>query len=119
MSQARGNAAVVPCRAAVTGSWRSPGDPLDDPARPTCYLEVKNVHLMREPRLAEFPDCVTDRGAKHMRELAQMRAGGARAVLLFVLKQPNSNVVEVVDSVKALVTARGEVTSLTDTAWKT
>ena len=64
---------------------------LDDPARPTCYLEVKNVHLMREPLLAEFPDCVTDRGAKHMRELAQMRAKGARAVLLFVIQIPSAS----------------------------
>ena len=64
---------------------------LDDPARQTCYLEVKNVHLMREPRLAEFPDCVTERGAKHMRELAQMRAKGARAVLLFVIQIPSAN----------------------------
>ena len=46
---------------------------LEDPARPTCYLEVKNVHLMRKPRLAEFPDSVTERGTKHLRELAQMR----------------------------------------------
>jgi sugar fermentation stimulation protein A len=64
---------------------------LDDPARQTCYLEVKNVHLMREPRLAEFPDCVTDRGAKHMRELAQMRANGARTVLLFVIQIPSAS----------------------------
>ena len=40
---------------------------LEDPARPTCYLEVKNVHLMRKPRLAEFPDSVTERGTKHLR----------------------------------------------------
>ena len=37
---------------------------LDDPARTPCYLEVKNVHLVRKPRLAEFPDCVTERGAE-------------------------------------------------------
>jgi len=64
---------------------------LDDPARQTCYLEIKNVHLMRERGLAEFPDCVTDRGAKHMRELAQMRAKGARAVLLFVIQIPSAS----------------------------
>jgi sugar fermentation stimulation protein A len=64
---------------------------LDDPARESCYLEIKNVHLMRRPRLAEFPDSVTERGAKHMRELAQMRAKGARAVLLFVIQIPSAN----------------------------
>jgi sugar fermentation stimulation protein A len=64
---------------------------LDGPQREACYLEIKNVHLMRQPRLAEFPDCVTERGAKHMRELAQMRANGARAVLLFVIQIPSAN----------------------------
>src|SRR5271156_5557646 len=61
---------------------------LDDPMRRPCYLEIKNVHLMRQPRLAEFPDCVTDRGAKHLRELTAVRASGARAVMLFVNQVP-------------------------------
>jgi sugar fermentation stimulation protein A len=64
---------------------------LDDPTRRACYLEVKNVHLMRKPRLAEFPDSITDRGAKHLRELAGVRAGGARAVLLFVIQIPSAD----------------------------
>ena len=59
---------------------------LTAPQRPPCYLEIKNVHLMRRPRLAEFPDCVTERGAKHLRELATIRTTGARAVLLFVIQ---------------------------------
>jgi sugar fermentation stimulation protein A len=59
---------------------------LDCPQRGPCYVEVKNVHLMREPGLAEFPDCVTARGARHMEELAAMVAGGARAVLLFLIQ---------------------------------
>ena len=63
---------------------------LDDPARRPCYLEIKNVHLMRKPRLAEFPDCVTLRGAKHLRELAAMLATGARVVLLFVIQIPSA-----------------------------
>jgi sugar fermentation stimulation protein A len=64
---------------------------LDGPEREACYLEIKNVHLMRQPRLAEFPDCVTERGAKHMRELAQVRASGARAMLLFVIQIPSAD----------------------------
>jgi sugar fermentation stimulation protein A len=59
---------------------------LEAPQRPRCYLEVKNVHLMRKPRLAEFPDCVTTRGAKHLDELATAVEQGARAVLLFIIQ---------------------------------
>lgn len=59
---------------------------LEDPARPPCYVEVKNVHLMRRPGLAEFPDSVTARGAKHLDELADMAVSGARSVMLFVLQ---------------------------------
>lgn len=47
---------------------------LEDAARPPCYVEIKNVHLMRERSLAEFPDAVTKRGAKHLLELADMVA---------------------------------------------
>jgi len=59
---------------------------LTDQGRADCYLEVKNVHMMREPGLAEFPDCVTKRGAKHMDDLAAMCAEGHRAVVLFVVQ---------------------------------
>jgi len=64
---------------------------LEDGDRPPCYLEVKNVHLMRKPRLAEFPDCVTARGAKHLDELAAMVEQGMRAVQLFVIQIPSAN----------------------------
>jgi sugar fermentation stimulation protein A len=64
---------------------------LEDGKRPTCYLEIKNVHLMRQPHLAEFPDSVTARGAKHLEDLSLMAAGGARAVLLFVIQIPSAD----------------------------
>lgn len=51
--------------------------------RADAYVEVKNVHLMRKPGLAEFPDCVTTRGAKHLHDLA---AQGCRAVMLYVIQ---------------------------------
>ncbi|MCB1479336.1 MAG: DNA/RNA nuclease SfsA [Rhodobiaceae bacterium] len=60
---------------------------LEDEARPPCYVEVKNVHLVREPGLAEFPDSVTTRGAKHLAELADMATEGARAVMVYLVQR--------------------------------
>jgi sugar fermentation stimulation protein A len=59
---------------------------LEAPARPPCYVEIKNVHLMRQAGLAEFPDAVTKRGAKHLGELGDMVAAGHRAVMLFLIQ---------------------------------
>ena len=59
---------------------------LEDADRPPCYVEVKNVHLMRQAGLAEFPDSVTARGARHLDELAAQVATGARAVMLFLIQ---------------------------------
>jgi sugar fermentation stimulation protein A len=59
---------------------------LEGPTRPACYVEIKNVHLMRHAALAEFPDAVTKRGAKHLAELADMAAAGSRAVMLFLIQ---------------------------------
>jgi len=55
------------------------------------YLEVKNVHLKRTPGLAEFPDCVTARGAKHMVQLGAALAHRTRAVVLFLVQRENCN----------------------------
>ncbi|ALL12611.1 DNA/RNA nuclease SfsA [Caulobacter henricii] len=60
---------------------------LTDPARPPCWLEVKNVHLSRTPGLAEFPDCKAARSTRHLADLAAQVAEGHRAVALFVVQR--------------------------------
>jgi sugar fermentation stimulation protein A len=59
---------------------------LEGLSRPRCYVEVKNVHLMRQAGVAEFPDSVTARGAKHLDELADAVAAGERAVMLYLIQ---------------------------------
>lgn len=53
---------------------------------PDCYLEVKNVTLDEGNGLAMFPDSVTARGTKHLRELIFMAEKGFRSVLFFCVQ---------------------------------
>ena len=54
---------------------------------PDAYVEVKSVTLSRTAELAEFPDSVTARGARHLDELARMAALGHRAVMLYLVQR--------------------------------
>jgi sugar fermentation stimulation protein A len=60
---------------------------LDDPGKGLAYVEIKNVHLSRKPGLAEFPDSVTERGVKHLRELTAMVREGHRAVMVYLIQR--------------------------------
>jgi len=60
---------------------------LTEPGSPDAFVEVKNVHLRRTGDLAEFPDCVTERGARHLAELSDMVAEGHRAVMLYLVQR--------------------------------
>lgn len=60
---------------------------LESAGQPPCWVEVKNVHWQRGPGIAEFPDGVTSRGAKHLGELAAQVAAGDRAVQLFIVQR--------------------------------
>lgn len=51
------------------------------------YVEVKNVHLRRDGDWAEFPDCITTRGAKHLHELIEVVSQGHRAIMLYLIQR--------------------------------
>lgn len=55
--------------------------------RPNAYVEVKNVHFMRQKGLAEFPDTATKRGTKHLEELGDAAQSGYRAVMLYLIQR--------------------------------
>ena len=62
---------------------------LQDSKRQDCYVEVKSVTLLEDPPssgIGYFPDAVSERGAKHLRELIKMSQADARSVLFFCVQ---------------------------------
>jgi len=64
---------------------------LTSPGLPNCYVEVKNTTWPGPDGALAFPDSVTERGRKHLRELARRVAAGDRAILLFLANRPFGN----------------------------
>ncbi|ATG72663.1 DNA/RNA nuclease SfsA [Zobellella denitrificans] len=56
---------------------------LSEGGRPDCYVEVKSVTLLEQDGRGYFPDTVSLRAQKHVRELIQCVRDGRRAVMLF------------------------------------
>ena len=63
---------------------------LEDENKPDCYVEIKNVHLMRKHGFAEFPDSVTERGRKHLNELAAYVKKGHRCVMFYLIQRTDA-----------------------------
>ena len=62
---------------------------LQDSKKQDCYVEVKSVTLLEDPPssgIGYFPDAVSERGAKHLRELIKMSQSDARSVLFFCVQ---------------------------------
>ncbi len=72
---------------------------LDYAAAPPCYVEVKNVTAAVQGSVALFPDAVSERGSKHLRELMAMVAGGARAALVFCCQRDDVSEVRPADAI--------------------
>ena len=62
----------------------------DHPSLPACYVEVKNVTLKLNGE-AQFPDSVTERGQKHLKELMEIKRSGLRAAMLFIVQREDVN----------------------------
>jgi sugar fermentation stimulation protein A len=54
---------------------------------PPCYVEVKNVTAQVAGSIGFFPDAVTARGAKHLREMIEVVRSGARAMVVFCVQR--------------------------------
>lgn len=66
--------------------------------RPSCFVEVKSVTL-GEGTVGFFPDAVTERGRKHLRELISVVEQGQRAVLFFCVQHTGVKVVKPADHI--------------------
>ena len=86
-------------REVVYGSEKSRVDFVLDRGDETCFVEVKNVTLMEAKGQGLFPDAVSERGTKHLRELMQMVREGHRAVLLFCVQHTGIEWVEPADAI--------------------
>lgn len=71
---------------------------LEDGNGSPCYVEVKNVTLV-EDGIAFFPDAISARGSKHLRELAEMKGRGCRAVIFFCVQRQDAREVRPADHI--------------------
>ena len=65
------------------------------------FIEVKNVTLSRKSKIAEFPDTVTSRGAKHISELIKARKKGFDVFIAFVIQREDCNKFKIADDLDA------------------
>jgi len=85
----------------VYGSESSRIDFLLESETERCYVEVKHVTLKLDSGYGAFPDAVSIRGQKHLRELQQQVKQGDRAVLLFLIMRTDINQITPADSIDA------------------
>ena len=72
---------------------------LEHPGRPACYVEVKNVTAAAARGVALFPDSVSARGAKHLRELMRLKAAGLRPVQVYCVQRGDVKEVRPADAI--------------------
>ena len=72
---------------------------LESPGREACYVEVKNVTAAAQKGVALFPDCVSERGSRHLRELIRMKSQGLRPVQLYCVQRGDVKEVRPADGI--------------------
>ncbi len=75
---------------------------LQSAGKADCYVEVKNVTAAVENGVALFPDAVSARGAKHLRELMRLKAARLRAVLVYCVQRGDVHEVRPADAIDPL-----------------
>jgi sugar fermentation stimulation protein A len=72
---------------------------LESPGRAACYVEVKNVTAAAARGVALFPDAVSERGARHLRELMRLKAQGLRPVQFYCVQRGDVHEVRPADGI--------------------
>ena len=94
---------------------------LEDGRRPPCYVEVKSTTLA-EDGTALFPDAVTERGTKHLGELARLARRGIRAIQFFFVSRDDVErfrPADAIDPVYARALRRAAAAGVEVVAWTT
>ena len=64
-----------------------------------CFLEVKNVTLVRNSKVAEFPDSITSRGTKHLNELCHAKKKGYETYILYLIQREDCNSFKIAEDI--------------------
>ena len=64
-----------------------------------CFLEVKNVTLLREKKIAEFPDAITSRGTKHLNELCEAKRKGFQSYILYLIQREDCDSFKIAEDI--------------------
>jgi len=64
-----------------------------------CLLEVKNVTLLRNNNIAEFPDAITSRGTKHLTELINAKKKGFQSCILYLIQRHDCKAFKIAEDI--------------------
>ena len=67
--------------------------------REKCFLEVKNVTLVRKEKIAEFPDAITERGTKHLNELCVAKKKGYQSYILYLIQREDCDSFKIAEDI--------------------